>query len=74
MGRAVHKDQDPGLIEKVGRGDGFISDVYDHTRGVARKINNVCRGALLLGATEHKQVLDETDLKRVPRDLEGQIS
>jgi len=54
--------------------DSFISGVYDHTKGVARKVNNVCRGALLLGATEHKQILDETDLKRVLRDLEGQIS
>jgi general secretion pathway protein A len=54
--------------------DSFISGVYDHTKGVARKINNVCRGALLLGATEHKQILDETDLKRVLRDLEGQLS
>ena len=54
--------------------DSFISGVYDHTKGVARKINNVCRGALLLGATEHKQILDETDLKRVLHDLEGQLS
>ena len=53
--------------------DGFISGVYDHTKGVARRINNLCRGALLLGATEQKQVLDETDLKRVIRDLEGQL-
>ena len=53
--------------------DGFASGVYDHTKGVARKINNVCRSALLLGATEHKQVLDETDLKRVLLDLEGRI-
>ena len=53
--------------------DSFVSNVYDHTKGVARKINNVCRGALLLGATEHKQILDETDLKRVLRDLEGQL-
>lgn len=53
--------------------DSFISGVYDHTKGVARKINNVCRGALLLGATERKQILDETDLKRVLRDLEGQL-
>jgi len=53
--------------------DGFMGGVYDHTKGVARKINNLCRGALLLGATEHKQVLDETDLKRVLRDLEGQV-
>jgi general secretion pathway protein A len=54
--------------------DGFVSAVHDHTKGIARKINNLCRGALLLGATEFKQVLDETDLKRVILDLEGQIS
>jgi len=53
--------------------DSFLSGVYDHTKGVARKINNVCRSALLLGATEHKQILDETDLKRVIRDLKGQF-
>ena len=53
--------------------DGFLAGVYDHTKGVARKINNLCRGALLLGATEGKQVLDETDLKRVILDLEGQV-
>ena len=53
--------------------DSFLSGVYDHTKGVARKINNLCRSALLLGATEDKQILDETDLKRVILDLEGQI-
>ncbi len=39
--------------------DSFVSGVYDHTKGVARKINNLCRNALLLGATENKRVLDE---------------
>ena len=53
--------------------DGFLAGIYDHTKGVARKINNLCRGALLLGATEGKQILDETDLKRVILDLEGQF-
>jgi len=51
--------------------DSFIAGVYAHTKGVARRINNVCRSALLLGASESKQVLDETDLKRVILDLEG---
>ena len=51
----------------------FLSGIYDHTKGVARKINNLCRGALLLGATESKQILDETDLRRVILDLEGQV-
>ena len=54
--------------------DSFLGGVHDHTKGVARKINNVCRNALLLGATEQKQVLDQVDLKRVLLDLEGQIS
>jgi type II secretory pathway predicted ATPase ExeA len=53
--------------------DGFIAAVYDHTKGVARKINNLCRNALLLGVTENKQVLDETDLKRVIHDFEGPL-
>jgi general secretion pathway protein A len=53
--------------------DGFLALVHDHTKGVARKINNLCRTALLLGTTEQKPILDETDLKRVIRDLEGQI-
>ena len=53
--------------------DSFIAGVYDHTKGVARKINNLCRNALLLGATENKQVLDDSHLKRVILDLEGQV-
>jgi len=54
--------------------DSFLSAVYDHTKGVPRQINNLCRSALLLGATEHKQILDETDLKRVIHDQDGQIN
>lgn len=53
--------------------DSFIASVHDHTKGVARKINNLCHNALLLGATENKRVLDENHLKRVVLDLEGQI-
>jgi type II secretory pathway predicted ATPase ExeA len=52
----------------------FLSGVYDHTKGVARKINNLCRSALLLGVTEQKQILDETDLKRVLLDMESQFA
>jgi type II secretory pathway predicted ATPase ExeA len=54
--------------------DSFIAGVYAHTKGVARRINNVSRSALLLGASEGKQILDETDLKRVILDLEGPSS
>jgi len=54
--------------------DSFVGGTYDHTKGVARRINNLCRSALLLGASEGKQILDETDLKRAILDLEGQTS
>jgi general secretion pathway protein A len=54
--------------------DGFLALVHDHTKGVARKINNLCRSALLLGVTEQKQILDETDLKHVLLDMEGQFA
>ena len=54
--------------------DSFVSGVYEHSKGVARRINNLCCNALLLGASEGKQVLDEAGLKRVILDLEGPIS
>jgi general secretion pathway protein A len=53
--------------------DSFIAGLFDHTKGVARQINNVCRAALLLGLTENKKILDETDLKRVLLDLDGHL-
>jgi len=54
--------------------DGFVAHLFDHTKGAARHINNVCRAALLLGATENKKILDETDLKRVLLDLDNLLA
>ncbi len=34
--------------------DSFFALVHNHTKRVARKINNLCRTALLLGVTEQK--------------------
>jgi type II secretory pathway predicted ATPase ExeA len=67
MGRIM-----PGK-RKEAMDDGFVSLVHDHTKGVACRINNLCRAALLLGATEQKPILDGTDLKRIILNLEGQI-
>lgn len=53
--------------------DAFVADLHLHAKGVPRLINNICRAALLLGATENKLILDETDLKRVLLDLNGQL-
>lgn len=54
--------------------DAFLAALHEQTKGVPRLINNICRSALLLGFTENKQILDETDLKRVLFDLNQQIS
>lgn len=54
--------------------DGFLTGIFDYTKGVPRQINNLCRSALLLGATENKQILDEADLKRVIHDQDGQLN
>lgn len=50
--------------------DAFVAALHDQAKGIPRLINNICRAALLLGATENKQILDETDLKRVLFDLQ----
>lgn len=52
--------------------DAFVAALHDQAKGIPRLINNICRAALLLGATENKQILDETDLKRVLFDLQQQ--
>jgi type II secretory pathway predicted ATPase ExeA len=51
--------------------DTFISGVYHHTKGVARRINNLCRSALLLGASEGRPILDEADHEPVTLNPEG---
>ncbi len=53
--------------------DAFVAALHHHVKGVPRLINNICRAALLLGATENKQILDETDFKRVLLDFNGQL-
>jgi type II secretory pathway predicted ATPase ExeA len=52
--------------------DAFVATLHDQAKGIPRLINNICRAALLLGATENKQILDEADLKRVLFDLQQQ--
>jgi len=48
-----------------------MTGVYDYTKRMARRISNVCRSPLLLGASEPKRILDDLDLKGVLLDLTG---
>jgi len=53
--------------------DGFIAGTHEFTKGLARKINNLCLNALLIGCTEQQRVLDETVLKRTILELGDSI-
>lgn len=49
--------------------DGFIATAHQFSHGVARQLNRVCLNGLILGFTERKTVLDETDAKRAILEL-----
>lgn len=51
--------------------EGFLAGVYEHTKGIPRQVNTVCRNALVYGAAQDRQVLDEADLRQVLFDLRG---
>ena len=53
--------------------DDFVAELHHHAKGTPRLINNICRAALLPGAVEEKQILDQSDLKRALLDLNGQL-
>lgn len=53
--------------------DSFFKAIHEQSKGVARPINNLCRITLLLGMMEKKEVLDESDLKRALKDLQGPL-
>jgi len=52
---------------------GFVAGAHEFTKGLARKINNLCLNALLIGCTEQQRVLDETVLKRTILELGDSI-
>ncbi|WP_372366368.1 ExeA family protein [Candidatus Uabimicrobium sp. HlEnr_7] len=50
-----------------------VKEVYEHTNGLPRKINNICDLALLLGYGEGSIVVDKHLIKKAVEDLKGNV-
>lgn len=49
--------------------DGFVTVAHQFSHGVPRQLNRVCLNGLLIGFTDRKHVLDESDAKRAIQEL-----
>jgi len=50
--------------------DDAITRVFDYTKGIPRRINQVCTTALMAGAIDQKSVIDEASVRKAIADLE----
>ena len=50
--------------------DDAITRIFEYTKGLPRRINQVCSTALMAGAIDEKSVIDETSVRKAIADLE----
>lgn len=50
--------------------DDAITRVFDYTKGVPRRINQVCTAALIAGRIEQKTILDESTIRQAIAEIE----
>lgn len=50
--------------------DDAISRVFEYTKGLPRRINQLCTTALMAGAIDKKSVIDEASVRKAIADLE----
>jgi type II secretory pathway predicted ATPase ExeA len=50
--------------------DDAIQRIFEYTKGIPRRINQVCTTALMAGMIDQKQVLDESTLRKAIADLD----
>lgn len=50
--------------------DDAVARIYEYTKGVPRRINQVCTTALMAGLIDQKQFLDETTIRKAMAELE----
>jgi len=50
--------------------DDAIASIFDYTKGLPRRINQVCTTALMAGAIDQKSVIDEASVRKAIADLE----
>lgn len=50
--------------------DDAVARVYEYTKGLPRRINQVCTTALMAGLIDQKQLLDETTIRKAIAELD----
>lgn len=60
-----------GWVDNPSLEEGVFAGIYDATRGIPRRINQVVNRLLLLGAVEKRQVLDTAMLDAVLAEMDG---
>jgi type II secretory pathway predicted ATPase ExeA len=70
IGYVRHHIQVAGFSAGILFTDDAITRVFDYTKGLPRRINQVCTTALMAGAIAQKSVIDETSVRQAIADLE----
>jgi type II secretory pathway predicted ATPase ExeA len=50
--------------------DDALTRIYDFTKGIPRQMNRLCTTALLVGMADHKQILEESSIRKAIAELE----
>jgi type II secretory pathway predicted ATPase ExeA len=70
LGYVKHHVQVAGFTGGTLFTDDAITRIFEYTKGLPRRINQVCSTALMAGAIDEKSVIDETSVRKAIADLE----
>jgi type II secretory pathway predicted ATPase ExeA len=70
LGYVKHHAQVAGFTAGTLFTDDAITRIFEYTKGLPRRINQVCTTALMAGMIDQKSVIDETSVRKAIADLE----
>jgi type II secretory pathway predicted ATPase ExeA len=70
IGYVKHHVQVAGFTAATLFTDNAITRIFEYTKGLPRRINQVCTTALMAGMIDQKSVIDETSVRKAIADLE----
>ena len=70
LGYVKHHVQVAGFTVGTLFTDDAITRIFEYTKGLPRRINQVCTTALMAGMIDQKSVIDETSVRKAIADLE----
>lgn len=70
LGYVKHHVRVAGFTAGTLFSDDAITRVFEYTKGLPRRINQVCTTALMAGMIDQKSVIDETSVRKAIADLE----